>query len=110
MSRLKEAQLACFNMLTQHIIRLCTLQPSQAPCLLLCSLCVSKRFQTEHMLSLPYEMLKEFTSFKGCGLFFETVADVSFLNGNPMFRVTESRLPFKNDTSATISKNKPQPF
>ena len=52
------------------------------------------------------------------------MADVSFLNGNPMSRVMESRhhkqlyasitlqtgLPFKNEISATVSKNKPQSF
>ena len=39
--------------------------------------------------------------------------DVPFLNGDPMSRVIEITvdigLPFKNDTSATVSKNKPQP-
>ena len=60
--------------------------------------------------------------YKGCGLFFETLADISFLNGNPISRVIDTYncmsgsyyprhgLPLKNEISANVSKNKPQPL
>ncbi len=56
----KDAQLACFNKLTQHILRRCTVQPSQAQCLFSCSLGIEKHFQTERLLSLAHGMFKDF--------------------------------------------------
>ncbi len=56
----KDAQLACFNTLTQDIIRRRTLEHSQAQRLFSCSLGVKKHFQTERLLSLLYGIFKDF--------------------------------------------------
>ncbi len=56
----KDAQLAFFMTLTQRLITRCTLQPSQGQRLFACSLGIYKHVQTEHLLSHPSRMYKDF--------------------------------------------------